>query len=125
MLPTIAIVDDDLAICELLEDLLTGEGYQVVSYRDRVSLINGLACHVPDLLILDLHLEHETSGWEILTEIRSRPTTSAIRVIASTTDVQFVDQHLLELQALNATVIEKPFEIETMIEMVTQMLARQ
>jgi CheY-like chemotaxis protein len=63
--------------------------------------------------------------WEILTELRSRPITSTMPIIVSTTDPFLTQEHLDGFQALHAIVIDKPFEIETVIETVTQVLEGQ
>jgi len=112
----IAIVDADATTADMMADLFTDEGYQVRSYANSASLLNGLARQLPGLLILDLHLEHATSGWEILREIRSM---YAMPVIVMTTDNEFASDQLEQLRRLNATVMYKPFHLQPLLAAVT------
>ncbi len=68
--PVIAIVDDDPAICEILHDLLTDEGYQTIILAEATPAIDAIRHMRPDLIILDLWMEHADSGWLILDTLR-------------------------------------------------------
>jgi len=123
MLPSIiAVVDDDADISSMVDDLLTDEGYQVICYGDSASLLNGLADTPPKLLILDLHLEQYTSGWEILTEIRHRAIHDLVPIIVTTTDDEFGPDQQEHLRSLNATVFYKPFDLEPLLTTIRQVL---
>ena len=123
MLPTlIAVVDDDATICDLIAEALTDSGYPVVCYANGRTLFDELDQVRPTLLILDLRLEQRPSGWEILQELRSRPTTYDLAVILSTADVQFVQEHSDDVYALGATILHKPFELDTFLGTVARAL---
>ena len=47
-MPSIAIVDDDTQIVALIEDMLDGEGYDVVSYRDSQTALHQIKARAPD-----------------------------------------------------------------------------
>ncbi|MCG6880651.1 MAG: diguanylate cyclase [Deltaproteobacteria bacterium] len=50
----ILAVDDDEFMLEFLADLLTGEGYQLMTARDGLSALNILKDHTPDVIFIDL-----------------------------------------------------------------------
>src|SRR5690349_13483956 len=119
--PSIAIVDDDAAICDMLHDLLTDEGYQVVCYSNSTDFLDSLNQQIPNLLLLDIHLEHAIDGWDILTELRNCPTTTTVPVIVITADITvYIDEARLEnLQAMR---LDKPFVIQNLLALVSQAL---
>jgi putative two-component system response regulator len=66
----VLIVDDNAANVELVEQVLEQSGYtDVLSTRDAMSVPDLCAEHVPDLLLLDLHMPG-LSGYEVMAAIR-------------------------------------------------------
>jgi putative nucleotidyltransferase with HDIG domain len=66
----VLIVDDNAANVELVEQVLAQSGYtDVLSTRDATSVPDMCAEHVPDLLLLDLHMPG-LSGYEVMAAIR-------------------------------------------------------
>jgi DNA-binding response OmpR family regulator len=123
MLPTlIAVVDADPAICDMIADVLTYSGYPVVCYTDEDSFFDELDQVRPTLLILNIQLERRTSGWEVLQKLRSCPATNGIAVILSTTFTHFCQPHRAQIQTLGARVLDKPFELDALLDTVTQAL---
>lgn len=51
---TIAIIDDDIYIGNMLEELLRGEGYGVLRAYSGTEALLLLSRHRPDLVLLDL-----------------------------------------------------------------------
>lgn len=57
----IAIIDDDIYIGDMLEELLTGEGYAVLRAYSGTEALLLLSRVTPDLILLDLMLP----GWTV------------------------------------------------------------
>src|SRR5262249_58825343 len=53
---TIALVDDDRDVLDVVATMLEAAGYQVVAYSDGPSALNGLKALQPDLAILDIKM---------------------------------------------------------------------
>jgi CheY-like chemotaxis protein len=53
--PVNPVVDDEV-VCEVLTELLEGEGHQVVTARDGPEALQPTRAHQPDLILLDLHI---------------------------------------------------------------------
>lgn len=69
---TILLVDDGLANLDLLEELLSSDGYsKLVRVSDAREAMPAFDAHAPDLVLLDLHMPH-VSGFDILRQIRGR-----------------------------------------------------
>lgn len=65
----ILVIDDDLAILNLLENLLAGEGYEAVMAACGREGLVALQKDKPDLILLDVQMPG-MSGFEVLTKIR-------------------------------------------------------
>ncbi len=69
---TIAIIDDDIHIGNMLEESLTKEGYGVIRAYSGTEALMLLSNKIPDLVLLDLMLPG-LSGEEILPKIKNIP----------------------------------------------------
>ena len=105
---TIAIIDDDIYIGNMLEELLRGEGYSILRAYSGTETLLLLSQHKPDLLLLDLMLPG-LSGEEVLPKIQGVPTI----VVSAKVDVQ----DKVKLLGGAADYITKPFDT-------TELLAR-
>jgi DNA-binding response OmpR family regulator len=63
------VVDDDAEITKLLENYLTGEGYEVVVASSGASALTATSSAEPDLVLLDIVLGAE-DGRDVLRELR-------------------------------------------------------
>ena len=100
---TIAIIDDDIYIGDMLEDLLKREGYDTVRAYSGTEALYLLENCRPDLVLLDLMLPGLT-GEEVLTHIQDIP----VLVLSAKADV--ADKVSLLLSGA-ADYITKPFDV--------------
>ena len=76
----ILVVDDEPAIRELAEDLLTSAGYNVLTARDGEQALRLVYDEHPDLILLDLMLPKMT-GFHVLQEIKRNPRLGKIPIL--------------------------------------------
>lgn len=79
----VMLVEDDATMQAVLRTLLEIEGYQVVIAPDRKGqkeLLSFIRSEEPDVMLLDVHLR-ETSGIELLRELRQDGTYTKTRVV--------------------------------------------
>ncbi len=55
---TILVVDDDGALCDLLQDLLTEEGYEVRCAHHGGAALDEIGRSLPDLVLTDIQMPH-------------------------------------------------------------------
>ena len=104
---TIAIIDDDIYIGDMLEEVLQKEGYGVLRAYSGTEALYLLSQHRPDLILLDLMLPG-LSGEEVLPKI------SGIPVIVVSAKVTVQDKVDLLLGGA-ADYITKPFDTKELL----------
>jgi DNA-binding response OmpR family regulator len=119
----IALVDDDPHIISLLHDLLTGEGYRTITVTDGVSAPAAIAHEMPDLVILDLWMERQDTGWTIYDALRTDDATARIPVLICSADIAAVHDRAAALDARGDAAMEKPFDIIALLASVERLLA--
>jgi DNA-binding NtrC family response regulator len=120
ILPRILIIDDEAAIRESLETLLTFEGFHVTMAVDGPSGLNTLARHQFDLLLLDLALPGET-GIELLPKIvEMQPELPVIMITAYGTVGNVVEA----IQAGASNFVQKPWDNEKLLADIRSAIAR-
>ncbi|WP_251317303.1 response regulator transcription factor [Flintibacter muris] len=104
---TIAVIDDDIHIGNLLEELLQREGYAVLRAYSGTEAVLLLERNRPDLVLLDLMLPG-LSGEEVLTKI------SGVPVMVVSAKVGVDDKVKLLLNGA-ADYITKPFDTRELL----------
>jgi len=103
---TIAIIDDDIHIGDMLTEVLSQEGYAVLRAYSGTEALYLLSQHKPDLILLDLMLP-KMSGLEVCQQIREF---SDVPVIMLTAKGEDMDK-ILGLEYGADDYITKPFNI--------------
>src|ERR1700723_1390485 len=80
---TVLVADDQAANRELLEELLTAEGFQVITAADGAAAVAELARTQVDVVLLDVMMPH-LNGFEVCEKIKNNPDTYLIPVIIIT-----------------------------------------
>lgn len=104
---TIAIIDDDIHIGDMLTEVLTQEGYAVLRAYSGTEALYLLTQNKPDLVLLDLMLPG-LSGEEVLPHIENIP----VIVLSAKVDVQ--DKVNLLLNGA-ADYMTKPFDTKELL----------
>lgn len=99
---TIAIIDDDVHIGNMIEEVLQGEGYNVIRAYSGTEALYLFENNHPDLVLLDLMLPG-LSGEEVLPHIQNIP----VIVISAKIDV---DSKVDLLMSGAADYLTKPFD---------------
>lgn len=113
---TIAIIDDDIHIGDMLAELLHKEGYVVLRAYSGTEALYLLSEHHPDLVLLDLMLPG-LSGEEVLERIESIP----VIVLSAKVDVQ--DKVKLLLGGA-VDYMTKPFDTQELLARIAVQLRR-
>lgn len=111
---TIAIIDDDIYIGDMLEELLTKEGYSVIRAYSGTEAVYMLSQNTVDLVLLDLMLPG-MSGEDVLKLVKNIP----VIVISAKLDV---DDKVKLLMEGASDYITKPFDTKELLARITVQL---
>lgn len=113
----ILIIDDDIHINDMLDKVLTREGYRVSHAYSGTEALLFLKQETPDVILLDLMLPG-LSGEEVMGQIKKIP------VIVMSAKVDVKDKVSLLLNGA-ADYITKPFEIEELLARIIVQLRKE
>jgi CheY-like chemotaxis protein len=116
----IAVVNDDTIFLQLMDDLLSGEGYDTTILKVSTEAFERIKELQPSLVIIDIWIQKADNGWELLNLIRLDPTTVDIPVIVSSTDIRDLEAKEPLLRSLNCDVLPKPFNLQTLLDKVNE-----
>ena len=115
----VLLVDDELALLDVLEQYLRDEGFAVVRAGDGPAAVEAFKKHLPDIVVLDLNLPG-FPGTEVLRQVRA---VRNVPVIMLTARVHEVDRVVgLELGADDY--VGKPFSPRELVARVKSVLRR-
>jgi len=80
----ILVVDDDADQCQMSKAILETEGYSVATASSETEALGALEGDLPDLLILDVMMEHLDGGFVLCQKVKADPRTRHIPVIMVT-----------------------------------------
>jgi len=116
----IAILDDEEDFRRALARLLKAHGYAVVSFASGEELIAESLQSKFDCVLLDLHMPG-MSGFDVLAELRRRPTSPPVIIITGHDDTEFVER-ALELNAFDCQ--RKPVGAPALLAAIERACAR-
>jgi CheY-like chemotaxis protein len=122
----ILVVDDKAHLLRLMRMILEDEHYQVSILQEGRGAFDRVKESLPDLVILDLKLA-DSSGLEILRDLKGDRTTADIPVIVYTAAVLEAEE-VLQLIASDPAryqsvrVLQKPFDLDALLGMVQEVL---
>jgi CheY-like chemotaxis protein len=122
----IVVINDDTAFLSLMHELLQEEeGYDVLICREWDHAYEFVKREQPDLLILDIRIGGEEHGWTILNLLTLDPETRPIPTIVCSAAIQSLHEHQPMLTKFGIRALPKPFDLDTLLETVEQMISGQ
>ncbi len=118
---SVLAIDDQLYFRSFLESLLRAEGYEVVGAADGPAGLARLASRSFDLVLMDLVMP-ETSGLELVAEVRRRWPEVPLIVVTSVGDVGSVVE---AMQSGAQDYLLKPIDRDTLIRSIERVLERR
>lgn len=111
---TIAVIDDDIYIGNMLEEVLINEGYRVLRAYSGTEAVLLLSTQTPDLVLLDLMLPG-MDGEQVLSHIQGIP----VIILSAKAEV---DDKVRLLLVGAADYVTKPFKVKELLARITVQL---
>src|SRR3989304_4591828 len=109
----ILVIDDELAIVDIVTEALESEDFQVIGASNGVEGLERLHNENPELVILDV-LMPGMDGWEVLRRVEADPSTAGVPVIMLT--ALGSDEDILRgLEEGAVEYITKPFHLQDLV----------
>jgi len=119
----VLVVDDELAILEMLDRLLTKRGYRVETASSGAEAVERIALgHDYDVILLDIFMPGQEGKVTYEKIIGLRPDLTK-RIIFITGDMTVPDTQAF-LERTNASYVAKPFNLDLLIATIQATLAR-
>ncbi len=119
---TILFIEDESALHKTFGDLLTKEGYEMISALDGEAGLRLAKTKKPDLILLDLILP-KMDGFEVLKELKADSGTKEIPVIVLTNLEEIADiDKAIELGA-STYLVKAQYSLEEVLEKIKKVLS--
>ncbi|MEZ7892658.1 MAG: response regulator transcription factor [Candidatus Wallbacteria bacterium] len=113
------IIDDDIALCELLTEYFSSEGFQITAVHDGNSGVKTALSEEFDIIVLDVMLP-ELNGFEVLRSIRSKIDLPIIMLTAKGDDID----RIIGLEMGADDYLAKPFNPRELIARIRAIFRR-
>jgi CheY-like chemotaxis protein len=117
----IVVIEDTPDILELIEVVLSDEGYRVVSCQVADAAIDTVASEQPALVIADLKMAG-VQHWELVDALIEDPRTGKVPMIVCSGAAVELREAEERLRQQGVDVLVKPFDIDVLVTMVHTMI---
>jgi len=118
----ILLVDDSISIRKFVGRMLEKAGFEVVTANDGAEALRRLGDTAVDAVITDLEMPH-VSGYELIEDLRARPSTRALPVVVLTTRAGAKHVNLARRLGI-AHYVTKPVDEEAFVRLIVSLTAR-
>jgi DNA-binding response OmpR family regulator len=118
----ILVADDDPALASLLREILADEGYEIICCFSGAQALKLIEQEAPHLAILDLQMEHEMAGLNVIEHLRRSAKLCHVPVILYSAATPRLVALKPQLEALDCATLPKPFNIDHLLGTVEALL---
>lgn len=116
------MIDDTPEVLDLLDVLLSDEGFQVIRCQEAASAVETVAAAAPVLVIADLKMAG-VERWELVDALMTDDRTAHLPLIVCSGAVTELRTAEPRIQAHGGDVLIKPFDIQVLTGMVKRLIA--
>jgi DNA-binding response OmpR family regulator len=114
----ILICDDDQGILDMMDTILTFEGFEIIPEPDSTLVVDLAISEEVDLIIIDLWMPL-MPGYEVIRSLKDDPRTSSLPVLAISASP---DGRNVAMEAGAVDLVPKPFDIDKLIGRINELL---
>jgi CheY-like chemotaxis protein len=120
-MPKIVVIDDTTEILDLIDVVLSDEGFEVVLCRDAADALATVATELPSLVIADLRMAG-VERWELVDALTADPRTGSTPIIVCSGAVAELKDAEDRMRAQGGDVLIKPFDINELVQKVRALI---
>ena len=120
--PKIIVLNNDSAFLDLMKEVLGDEGMDVVLRKVWDDAYNTVKNAKPDLIILDVLLDNEGKGFELIDLLTLDPATRSTPVVIASTSTKQLHERMDAFTTMGIPVIGKPFDLDTLLGIIRRAL---
>ena len=113
----VVVIDDDAAIRSLFRELLEDEGDDVLCLAGAED-VETIRAFAPDVVVMGLDLEQPVREAYYLDSLQDDPVLREVPVVICSVDSVSMEQHARQLRSGGYLLLEKPFDIETVLRVI-------
>jgi CheY-like chemotaxis protein len=113
--PLIAVVNQDTIFLQLMEELLSEEGYHTYIEKEGDKAYVSIKKHKPELVILDIRISYPEGGFKVIDLMRLDPETAHIPLILCSTATNLLRENEARLREKQCDILMKPFKIDELL----------
>jgi DNA-binding response OmpR family regulator len=121
---SILVVEDDSGLAHLESEFLKAHGYNVVTVQTGELAIATLGRFIPNIVVLDLELTGDVSGWDVFQALRSLQAPHPIPVLITSSSATAVRTHIRNYAESRWTLdlLPKPYLLQSLLKRIQRML---
>ena len=120
----IFLVDDDVDLIEQNKLVLTENGHTVITANTAKEAIERLKTEKPDLMVIDVMMEHRTAGFALAREIGKNFSKIPLIVMSGATDKSNWQGESGDTWGSVVNFLDKPVDPDRLAKVVAEVLAR-
>ena len=121
----ILVINDDTTFLALMEELLEEiRDYEVETCKAWENAYGRVKEIMPDLVVLDIVMDHQERGWTILELLTLDPRTRPIPVIVCSAAISSLHAHQALLEQYGVEALPKPFDLEALLQRIEVTLTK-
>jgi CheY-like chemotaxis protein len=125
--PTLLFIDDDREFLLAQVAFFSKRGFEVLTAESTQAALAALEARTPDLVVLDLMIEHYDSGFLLSHRIRQNPRFAKLPIImlsgvARETGHRFGDEDMLASWSKLTAFLDKPVTFQQLLKVIEQHL---
>ncbi|MGH2346467.1 MAG: response regulator transcription factor [Chloroflexota bacterium] len=122
--PFVLVVEDDQGCSELISEVVSDLGYDVLVRDSAEEAQLLLADHYPILVVLDVMLP-DADGFTVLKLMRETPAMEKVPVMLCTAALFEVSEYYNPVLDAHTEIVPKPFHIEAFVTVMERLLAEK
>jgi CheY-like chemotaxis protein len=108
----VLVVNDTEEIIELFRDIIEGMGHRISATTFAPEELAEVKKAKPDIVIVDLMMDGEARGWQLVQKMRMSPDTAEIPIVVCTAATEAVREQEGWLTANAIKIVLKPFKVD-------------